>query len=169
MAVWQVGFALLPEHHFAADGSIPDEKLLALVDHAVDPYEFYSLPLNYRADVDVLLKPKKGWAEALEIWGEEKSDDFSIWREDDGRINTIDVRIDVGKLDDALLSGLLNLAKKWLCVLVEERYRTVCRMDLKEFRALIAGHPHSRATREPKVWLDVLVEEVKRAEEEDGK
>ena len=73
-------------------------------------------------------------------------------------IEIIEARIDVRKLDNELLGGLLALAERWKCVLVERSHHTICRMNANELRGLIAGHSHSRATREPETWLPFLSE-----------
>lgn len=169
MALWQISFLLVPELHFEVDGTCSEEKLAALLEGNPPAYVGFSLPEDYAADLDKVLEPGKGWCDAMEYWGNDdsKSDDFTIWRDDDGQLETVEARIDVRKLDTDLLAGLLDLAKRWKCVLVERRYHTVCKMDAEELRVLIAGHPHSRAMREPGMWLPVLSDEVKRGESEE--
>src|ERR1035437_800093 len=120
MAIWQVTFALVPEEHFKSDGTIHDERLLCILDGKILAYAVFSLPDDYAADVGKLLglAPSMGWSDHMEHWGDDKSDDFAIWRSDnDELIEIIEARIDVRKLDNELLAGLLALAERWKCVL----------------------------------------------------
>ena len=161
MAIWQVTFALVPEMHFGADATVSDEKLNGMLEGDSPAYAGFSLPDDYVADATRMLPPNIGWSEHMEHWGDEKSDDFTIWRsEDDKDIEIIEARVDVRKLDDELLAGILDLARRWKCVLVEKSHYTVCRMKVKELRGLIAGHSHSRATKDPATWLPFLSEKL---------
>ena len=124
---------------------------------------FFTLPDDYADDVGKLLglAPSAGWADHMEHWGDDKSDDFTIWRStNDELIEVIEARIDVRKLDNELLAGLLALAERWKCVLVEKNHHTICRMTATELRGLIAGHANSRATREPETWIPFLAEKL---------
>ena len=158
MALWQVKFVFLP-HQTVGDVDIVPKDLFNR-----SPMGNFTLPSGYALRISRLLPPKKAWSDNMELWGDDKSDDFTIWREA-GRIMWISVRIDVHKLDNDLLSGVLTLADEWGCVLVEARYRTVCRMTVQEFRAFIAGHPHTLAMKDPKTWLPILAEEVRRGDD----
>ena len=163
MALWQVSFLFLPKSLVGDVDEVPEKTLLALDDEVGGFSPTFHLPADYEAQLAQLLPLGKGWAAEMEVWGHEQSDDIQIWR-DAGKVASISVRIDVRKLDDVLLSDLLALAERWGGVLVEKRYHKVCRMGLQQFRGLIAGHPHSRAMKDPTAWLPVLVDEVKRSE-----
>ena len=148
----------------AGHDEVPAEVFERWQDDLATSAPAFSLPKDYAASIARLLPPAKGWSADMELWGDEKSDDISIWR-DAGKLSSIGLRIDVRKLDDSLLEAVLALAESWSCVLVERRYRKVCRMGVRDFRALICGHPHHRAMQDPKAWLPVLAEEIRRNEE----
>jgi hypothetical protein len=164
MALWQTSFLFLPKPLVAGCDEVPVDAFARYQDDLAAVAPEFVLPADYAAAVARLLPPAKGWSPEMELWGDEKSDDICIWR-DAGKLSSIGVRIDVRKLDDALLEGVLALAESWDCTLVERRYRKVCPMGVRDFRALICGHPHRRAMKDPKAWLPVLAEEVRRNEE----
>ncbi len=164
MALWQISFLFLPKSLVADYDEVPSDVFRYVQDDLYNAAPHFSLPLNYTASITRLLKPAKGWSPEMELWGDQKSDDFTIWR-DGGNLGSIELRLDVRKLDDTLLDSVLALAESWSCLLVERRYRRVCRFGAREFRALICGHPHHRAMQDPKAWLPVLAEEVRRNEE----
>jgi len=165
MALWHVSFLLLPKSAVAEFDEVPEKTFLAYVDEDGGIPQQFTLPADYAARLSALLPRKESWAPELEIWGHEHSDDVQIWRQA-GRVSSIGVRVDVRKLDDALLGRFLALADDWSCVLVERRYRKVCRMNVLELRALIAGHPHRRAMSDPAAWLPVLADEVRKKDRE---
>jgi hypothetical protein len=164
MALWQTSFLILPKSLVAGHDEVPAEAFERYQDDLATAAPDFRLPSDYATSIARLLPPAKSWHEDMELWGGEKSDDISVWR-DAGKLSSIAVRIDVRKLDDSLLDAVLALAESWGCVLVERRYRKVCRLDVRGFRALICGHPHHRAMQDPKAWLPVLAEEVRRNEE----
>ncbi len=164
MALWQTSFLFLPKPLVADHDEVPVEAFERYQDDLATVAPDFVLPSDYAKSIEQLLPPAKGWHEDMELWGSEKSDDICIWR-DAGKLSSIDIRIDVRKLDGSLLEAVLALAESWGCVLVERRYRKVCRMGVRDFRALICGHPHHRAMQDPKAWLPVLAEEVRRNEE----
>ncbi len=163
MALWQTSFLFLPKSLVADFDEVPEKAFGRFQDALATVAPSFALPSEYAAAVSRLLPKKVGWHADMELWGDEKSDDLSVWREE-GRLASIEVRFDVRKLDDSLIEGVLALADAWGCVLVERRYRKVCRLDAPGLRALICGHPHCRAMQDPKAWLPVLAEEVRQNE-----
>jgi len=163
MALWQISFLFLPKALVAGIDEVPSDIFERYANNLSDVFPSFVLPPDYADCIERLLPPKIGWSDNMELWGDEISDDVTIWREG-GKVTSIGVRVDVRKLDDVLLSGLLALADAWDCVLVERRYQKVCRMTLQDFRTLICGHPHSRAIKDPKAWLPVLAEEIRKNE-----
>jgi hypothetical protein len=131
-----------------------------------EPAPEFDLPWDYGAQVAEFLPVRLSWSPELEIWGYVHSDDIQIWSEE-GKVVSVRARVDVRKLDDVLLSRLLELADRWELVMVESRYRRVCRMDVRHLRALIAGDPRNRAIKEPEVWIPLIAEEIKRREREE--
>ena len=164
MALWQTSFLFIPKSLVTGCDEVPVEAFARLQDDLAAVAPDFALPPDYATTIARLLPPAKGWHADMELWGDEKSDDICIWR-DAGKLSSVGVRLDVRKLDDSLLEGVLAIADSWGCVLVERRYRNVCRMGARDFRALICGHPHHRAMQDPKAWLPVLAEEVRRNEE----
>ena len=158
MALWQVSFLLVPSSFLGKVETLSQEALYRC--DSGEAYADFELPSDYAEQVRQLLPEGRIWHPKQQIWGSESSDDLQIWLEA-GRVVSIEARVDVGKLDSKLLRSLLNLAECWLCVLVERRYRTVCRMNPIQLRMLIAGHPHSRAMKEPDVWLSELAHETR--------
>lgn len=163
MALWQISFLFLPTSLVTGYDEVPVEVFERIQDSLATVASDFALSPEYATTITRLLSPATGWHEDMEYWGDEKSDDLSIWRYG-GRLSSIELRLDVRKLDDFLLHGVLALAASWGCVLVERRYRKVCRMELREFRALICGHPHRRALQDLDGWLPLLAEEVRRDE-----
>lgn len=164
MALWQTRFLILPKPLVAGCDEVPAVAFERCQDDLAIVAPDFVLPPDYATAITRLLPRAKGWSAEMELWGDEKSDDLCIWR-NAGKPSSIEARIDVRKLNDSLLGALLALAESWGCVLVERRYRKVCRMGVRDFRALICGHPHHRAMQDPKAWLPVLAEEVRRNEE----
>jgi hypothetical protein len=161
MALWQISFLFLPKPLVADFDEVPSEQFARIQDDLAAAIPSFALPPDYAERIGQFLpKNDRGYVE-MELWGDEKSDDLSIWR-DEGRLASVELRVDVRKLDDSLLAGVLALAADWGCVLVERRYRKVCRLDSHGFRALICGHPHHRAMQDPGAWLPVLADEVRR-------
>lgn len=163
MALWQTSFLFLPKSVVADYDEVPLDAFERFQDDLAVVAPDFALPSGYATAIARLLTPAKGWSAEMELWGDEKSDDICIWR-DSEKLSSIGLRIDVRKLDDLLLEGALALAESWGCYLVERRYRKVCRMGVRDFRAMICGHPHHRAMQDPKAWLPVLAEEVRRNE-----
>jgi len=163
MALFQVSFLLLPERLFP----LTEDELKAHLCDSRSAYASFRLPTNYRNDVGDILPQKKSWSSdpGMELWGDDKSDDFTIFTTGE-TVESIELRLDVRKLDDRLLAEFLDLASVWCCVLVERRHATVCRMSVSQFRALVTGHAHSRALKAPHTWLPFLAEEVRRQEKE---
>ncbi len=164
MALWQTSFLFLPQSLIADYDEVPVEVFERWQDELAAVAPEFVLPSDYAITVAHLLPRTNGWHADMELWGNEKTDDICIWR-DGGKLSSIGVRLDVRKLEDALLEAVLALAESWGCFLVERRYRKVCRMGVRDFRAFICGHPHHRAMQDPKGWLPVLAEEVRRNEE----
>ena len=156
MSAYQVSFLILPKKCVSLGLRMPAEVL----DHPVTAYRSFELPSNYADVLASILPAKKSWADDQELWGDEKADDFSIWWNQD-RVESIELRLDVRKLDDHLLAEFLDLAEAWGGVLVERRHGTVCLMSVQELRILISGHAHNRAVKDPTVWLPFLADEVK--------
>jgi hypothetical protein len=165
MALWQTSFLFLPKSLVAGYDEVSVEAFERIQDDLAAVAPDFALPPNYSNMIARLLPPAKGWHADMELWGDEKSDDICIWR-DAGKLSSIGLRLDVRKLEDSLLEGVLALAGFWGCVLVERRYRKVCRMGVPDFRALICGHPHHRALQGLKAWLPVLAEEVRKMKPE---
>jgi hypothetical protein len=163
MAIWQISFALIPIDVAGHADILSEEIFAAHADDITKPPSSFSLPSDYSTQIARLLPPNKGWSSDMELWGDDKFDDFTIWSEE-GNVESIGVRIDVRNIRNDFLEGLLKLADDWSCVWVERRYRKVCRMGLQEFRGYIRGHPYSRSLEDPIAWIPVLVEEVKRNE-----
>lgn len=159
MALWQVSFAIFPDRHFAGVNVIAVSRLIALLAGNEPAFTGFFLPTTYQSQIEDLLAPAKSWAPDLEIWGDSASDDFSIWRDARG-IVSIEVRIDVRKLNDVLIAGVLRIAKDWNCTLVEKEHRTICRFGPTELRQLLTGHVSNRAMRDPAVWLPHLAKQA---------
>ena len=159
MALFQVSFLLLPESLFP----LTVEKLTAYLSDSRIAYRSFRLPKDYKQDVERILPVKQPWGSdpGMELWGDDKSDDFTIFT-NDGSVESIELRLDVRKLDDQLLAEFLDLASTWRCVLVERRHATVCRMSVTQLRALLAGHAHSRALNSPETWMPFLADEVRK-------
>jgi len=164
MAIWQISFSVIPKD-IVGDADIISEEVFSAYEE--DMEMCFDLPPNYASQISLLLPRSKGWSPDMELWGDDETDDFTIWRKAE-KIESIGVRIDVRKLDDTLLYGVLVLVDSWSCILIERRYRKVCRMTLPEFRGLICGHPHSRSLKDPIAWFPVLADEVKRNEKKNG-
>jgi hypothetical protein len=163
MALWQISFLFLPKSLVADQDEVSIETFEQIQDDLAAVAPDFELPPDYSVMIARLLPPAKGWHADMELWGEEKSHDICIWR-DAGKLSSVGLRLDVRKLEDSLLEGVLALAASWDCVLVERRYRKVCRIGVLDFRALICGHPHHRALKDPKAWLPMLAEEVRKNE-----
>lgn len=162
MALWQVNFLVLPIDMVGDADHVPEALIASVAGEDGDGMPGFTLPPNYAATLSGILPARKSWSSSLQIWGAEDSDDIQIWW-NQGKVLSIEARIDVRKLDDLLLSRILALAEKWSCVLVEWKHRRVCRMNVAELRSLIAGHAHSRAVKDPSVWLPFLVEEAEKS------
>lgn len=164
MAIWQISFSVIPKH-IVGDADVISEEVFSAYEEDIEIC--FDLPPDYASQISALLPPNKGWSPNMELWGDDETDDFTIWRKAE-KVKTIDVRIDIRKLDDVLLTGILALVDRWSCTLIERRYRKVCRMPLPEFRGLLCGHPHSRALKDPIAWIPVLAEEVRKNEKKNG-
>lgn len=162
MALFQVSFLLLPEALFP----LGEAELKSILCDANPAYGSFALPFNYREMVADILPPKKSWSNdpGMELWGDDKSDDFSIFKNGE-TVESIELRLDIRKLDDQLMAEFLDLTHLWRCVLVERRHATVCRMSVAQLRALIAGHANNRALRDPHAWLPFMADEVRRQKE----
>ena len=176
MKIWQVSFKLIPETHFDDDRPLSETELREIVDEKISGYQNFELPSDYQTDasslftregwetdLNELLAPDMGWSGQMEYWGDETSHDITIWRGEDDQIEIIEARIDGGNLDHELLDGLLSLAKRWKCVLVETSRQTVCRMSPGELRDLIVRQTRTSPSTKSKSWLPFfpIVEEYK--------
>lgn len=161
MALFQVSFLLLPERLFP----LTDEQLNAYLFDSRSAYASFQLPKDYRKGIGAILSPAKPWGSdpGMELWGNDKSDDFTIFKNGEA-VESIELRVDIRKLDDQLLAEFLDLASIWRCVLVERRHGTVCRMSVAQLRALITGHAHNRAMKDPETWLPFMAAEVRKQE-----
>lgn len=159
MALFQVSFLLLPESLFP----LTEEKLTAYLSDSRLAYRSFRLPQDYKQDVERILPVKQPWGSdpAMELWGDDKSDDFTVFTNGES-VESIELRVDIRKLDDQLLAEFLDLASAWRCVLVERRHATVCRMSVAQLRAMLAGHAHSRAINSPETWMPFLAGEVRK-------
>lgn len=159
MALFQVSFLLLPERLFP----LTEEQLKAYLSDSRPAYASFQLPKDYRKEIGEILPPAKSWSNdpRMELWGDDKSDDFTIIKNGDV-VESIELRVDIRKLDDQLLAEFLDLASTWRCVLVEQRHGTICRMSVARLRALLTGHVHNRAMKDPDVWLPFMAAEVRK-------
>ena len=164
MAIWQIEFQFVPAARLSGGQPLTDKQLAALLESGTLAYTGFTLPTDYQKQIGALLPLNEGWDSAMDLWGQDTLDDFTIWR-DDGQIESIIARIDVRKFDETLLAGLLALATRWSCALVETRYHMVGPTTLPEFKSLIVGHSHTRAMRDPDAWFPLLSKEGKRDDE----
>jgi len=125
MAYWQITFRLLPEIYFETVGRMAEDKLPGVLDGGIPGYLNFNLPDDYAADLSKQLPLNVASSDQMEHWGDEKSDEVKICRGDAGQIHAIEARIDARKLNDEVISWLLNLVKRWKCVLVETTHYTV--------------------------------------------
>lgn len=111
MALWQISFSLLPKSLVTGLDEVPSDLFERYEDDVVVAAPEFLLPADHERSVERLLPRTKSWHADIELWGGEGSNDFCICR-DAGRVVSITARIDARKLDDSLISGLLDLADR---------------------------------------------------------
>lgn len=154
MALWQFKIEIVPAERI--EGRLQIERAV------FDDARWWSdrqPPPDYRERFALLLPPTDSWDEHLLWYGREDGDRIDIWLED-GRVDSVGVRIDCRKANALLVAGLLKVIQEWSCSMVEKRYRRVLPNTLQEFVAAIAASPSCRFMEDPAFWLPKLAAEV---------
>ena len=124
MEYWQINFKLLPEDYFDAAGGIAEGKLIGMMAGIIPGYINFELPDDYSADLNKFLPLNIASSDQMEHWGDDRSDGVKICRGESGQIQAIEVQVDARKLNDETITWLLELVKRWKCVLVETTHQT---------------------------------------------
>ncbi len=158
MALWQLKTEMIPTERVRGRAQIePAEFEEALWWSDRQP------PVDYRKRLASLLPPTKSWHERLLRYGDEQADRIDVWVEN-GRVESIGVRIDCRQANVLFLEGLLRLAQEWSCNLVELRYLKILPAELPAFVRAVSESPSCRWMAAPASWLPKLAAEVRAAE-----
>jgi hypothetical protein len=112
MAVWQVGFHLVPRRVVATPGGLTAEVL-----RDTDWWATVKFPADYRARLASAAPPAPSTHPNLETWGNEDGDRVDVWSAG-GRVTRAMTHVDVRRLDSKFGAAIINLVRIAGAVLV---------------------------------------------------
>lgn len=116
MAIWQYDIYLLPRAELEAKfGSIPQRLTPAEFDE-VGFWQARQPPADVCDRFSHWRKEIKAWTPELRWWGFEDSDRVDLWTTD-GRVSTIEFRIELRRLDMSFIQLIVDLARDSECML----------------------------------------------------
>jgi hypothetical protein len=111
MAIWQFDLHLVPRADAARNPVLPGSELKN------EAWADATLPMNYQAQLDAIAPRTKSWSPKVEMWGVEDGSRITVWWID-GRISSVWVRLDARDPSPAFAEAVLDLARRWDCVLL---------------------------------------------------
>jgi hypothetical protein len=113
MAAWQVDFYLIPRNAVAA-------AMSAVASGEFDGANLWAdvaSPTDYRRRLDDVALRGRAWSPELETWGSEDGNRVDVAL-DNGRVQSVRVRVDVRRLDSKFGAALLGFARKLGALLI---------------------------------------------------
>lgn len=159
MALWQLKIEVAPSERVGGRSQI-DRTEFAKAAWWSDRQP----PADFRERLASLLPPIKSWHEDLLWFGDEQGDRIDVWVEE-GRVESISVRVDCRKANPHFVRNLLRMAQDWSCSLIELRYLKRLPTVLAEFVIAVAESPSCRFMEDPAHGLPKLAAEVHEADD----
>ena len=113
MAAWQVDFYLVPR---AAIGAAATALTPGELD-STDWWGVATFPSDYQRRLDAVASRGQSWTAQLETWGREDGNRIDVASED-GRVQSVIVRVDVRRLDSKFGAALIEFVRKLGALLV---------------------------------------------------
>jgi hypothetical protein len=111
MAVWQFDLHLVPRAVAASNPGSPASELKNTA------WAQATLPTDYQVQLDAIAPRTKSWSPKVEMWGVEDGSRITVWWID-GRVSSVWVRLDARDPSPAFAEAVLDLARRWDCVLL---------------------------------------------------
>jgi hypothetical protein len=113
MAAWQVDFYLVPRAAIGAAATILTPSEL----DSADWWAVAAFPSDYHRRLDVVASRGESWTAQIETWGREDGNRIDVALED-GRVQSVIVRVDVRRLDSRFGAALIDFVRKLGALLV---------------------------------------------------
>jgi hypothetical protein len=152
MAIFQFTVALIPSK-WAHDSNNDIESLYYEAGYDVSVAWKDNQP---NIDVDSLISkvlPKgKAWDSEQKVWGSDESSDIQVWYEN-GRIESIDVRLDLREDISSLLSKVVELAKRLKCYLFIPGAKSIIEPNVFELKKAANESNAAKFVEDPEGFL----------------
>jgi hypothetical protein len=153
VAVWQVTIDFIPLQ-WAEENGFKTEELYD--EDSFDPTRSWigQQPRdNFEKVFDAILPRAESWSKDLTLWGDTKTNDISVWR-DDANVSSIDFRLDLRENDVSLMNSLVNSAISLNCVLFIPGQRVVIKPNIFELKKYILKSSAAKYVKDPEAFLN---------------
>ncbi|HXC99512.1 MAG TPA: hypothetical protein VN048_09235 [Verrucomicrobiae bacterium] len=121
MAIWQFKLHLFPaESPKRGDYGRLGEIIASDDPETVDWWSDYQPHAGFEDMIDSIFPEIESWAPQVRIWGQDGGNMASVWRDDDGKVEWIEFRLDARAFGEALVCRVSDFAKLLGCVLVTQ-------------------------------------------------
>ncbi|AWB57592.1 hypothetical protein [Colwellia sp. Arc7-D] len=153
MAVWQVTIDFIPLQ-WAEENGFKTEKLYD--EDGFDPTCTW-IDQQPRDDFekvfDAILPRSESWSKDLTLWGDTKTNDISVWR-DDANVSSIDFRLDLSKNYVSLMNSLVDSAISLNCVLFIPGQHVVIKPNIFELKKHILKSSAAKYVKDPEAFFN---------------
>lgn len=112
-------------------------------------------------DISKILPPGKSWSKKILAWGNSESNDIEIFFNENKKIESFSVRIDLREDFNYLLEKIIELAKKLNCVFFIPEFKKIIKPEYQLTAENIANSYASRFLDDPIKYLNELANKNK--------
>ncbi len=153
MAVWQVTIDFIPLQWAEKNGFNTEE----LYDEdGFDPsctWVEQQPKYDFEKVFDAILPRAESWSKDLTLWGDTKTNDISVWR-DDAKVSSIDFRLDLRENNVSLLNSVVDSAITLDCVLFIPGQEVVIKPNIFELKKYILKSGAARYAKDPEAFFN---------------
>jgi hypothetical protein len=153
MAVWQVTIDFIPLQWVEQNG-FKTEELYG--DDGFDPsctWIGLQPKDNFEKFFDAILPRSESWSKDLTLWGDTKTNDISVWR-DDAKVSSIDFRLDLRENNVSLMNSLVDSADSLNCVLFIPGQHVVIKPNIFELKKYILKSSAAMYVKNPDAFFN---------------
>lgn len=153
MAVWQVTIDFIPlqwaEQNEFQTAELYDEDGFDPTSTWIDQQPSY----NFEKFFDAILPRAEPWSKDLTLWGDTKTNDISVWR-DNGDVSSIDFRLDLRENDVSLMNSLVDSAISLDCVLFIPGQYVIIKPNIFELKKYILKSSAAKYVKDPEAFFN---------------
>jgi len=102
---------------------------------------------------DAILPRAESWSKDLTLWGDTKTNDISVWR-DDAKVSSIDFRLDLREKNVSLLNSVVDSANSLNCVLFIPGQEVVIKPNIFELKKYILKSSAASYAKDPEAFFN---------------